>query len=62
MHLWSLLSTFSCLEVGALVEAEHTGKDVLGKASDGGVVGLGRVVEVLAGYIDAVFRAFELGL
>ena len=50
------------LEIGALLEAEQSGQDVLGEAADGGVELAGRVVEVLACHVDAVLRAFQLGL
>lgn len=62
LHLRCLLGTLGRFEVGVLIEAEQAGKDVLGETADGGIVGFGCVVEVLAGHVDAVFRAFELGL
>ena len=50
------------LEVGVLLEAEQSGEDIAGEAADGGVELAGRVVEVLACHVDAVLRAFQLGL
>ena len=56
------VAAFPGLEVGADGKAGEVGDEVGGETLDGDVVGLGGLVEVIAGGGDAVLGAFKLGL
>ena len=49
-------------ELIAFLKAEEAGEDVAGEAAYAEVVFLNRLVEAETALVDAVFRAFELGL
>src|SRR5580698_2077965 len=48
--------------IGFLVKAEDAGKDIIGECLDFQVIVLYGGVEIPTGYVDAIFRAFDLGL
>ena len=57
-----LLCTSLCLKLIHLLEAEHTGKEVLGELADDDVVLLYDTIEQVASLIDAVLGTLQLNL
>ena len=62
LYFRSLVTTFGRFKISAFLKAEKTGKDVFRETANGCIKVFRRVVEVGTCYVDAVFRAFQLGL
>ena len=62
LYFRSLVTTFGRFKISAFLKAEKTGKDVFRETANGCIKVFSRIVEVGTCYVDAVFRAFQLGL
>ena len=61
-HFWLFLGVSVGLEFLHLAEAEDAGEDVVGEGADILVINGYLIVELVTGFVDAVFRAFQLRL